>query len=194
MSVLDEREATPRRWTRAEYDRMVEVGVLTEDDRVELVDGEILTMSPHGSPHATAIGLAEEALRSVFSERGHVRVQLPLALDQMSEPEPDLAVVEGGLRDYVREHPASALLVVEVDDSTLGFARRKGGLFARAQIDEYWILNLKDRVVEAYRQPEPRGGAPYGAAYAAVEHLGSGALVTPLRAPGAPVAVDDLLP
>ena len=96
MSVLDERDVTHRRWTRAEYDRMVEVGVLTEDDRVELVDGAILTMSPQNSPHATAIGLANEALRERVC-RARARSSAAAALPRCDvRAEPDLAVVEGG--------------------------------------------------------------------------------------------------
>ena len=194
MSVLDERDVTPRRWTRAEYGRMVEVGLLTEDDRVELVDGEILTMSPHNGPHATAIGLAHEALRAVFAELGHVRVQLPLALDAMSEPEPDFAVVAGGLRDYLDHHPDSALLVVEVADSTLSFARRKGGLYARAGVPEYWIVNLVDPCLEVHRAPAARSGARYGWVYSGVERNGFDASVSPVAAPSARIAVAQLLP
>jgi Uma2 family endonuclease len=192
--VLDERDVTPRRWTRAEYDRMVEVGLLTDDDRVELVDGEILTVTPHNSPHATTIGLVNEALRVAFGQRGHLRLQLPLSLDAMSAPEPDLSVVEGSLRDYRAGHPETALLVVEVADTTLSFARRKGGLYARAGIPEYWIVNLRDRCLEVHRIPETRSDATYGAAYRVVRQLGSEATVSPLAASGAAVAVVDLLP
>ena len=194
MSVLDERDVTHRRWTRAEYDRMVEIGLLTEDDRVELVDGAILTMSPHNGPHATAIDLGNEALRAAFAERGHVRVQLPLSLDALSEPEPDLAVVEGGFRDYLDDHPASALLVVEVADTTLRFARRKGGLYARAGIREYWIVNLADRCLEVHRGPVARSEARYGWAYSSVDRYGPDTTVSPLAAPSAEVGVAQLLP
>ena len=194
MSVLDERNVTHRRWTRAEYDRMVEVGLLTEDDRVELVDGEILTMSPHNSPHATTIDLANEALRAAFAKNGRVRVQLPLSLDAMSEPEPDLAVVEGGLRDYLADHPASALLVVEVADTTLRFARDKGGLYARDGIREYWIVNLVDRCLEVHRGPVARSEARYGWGYSDVERYGPDATISPVAAPSAQVAVAQLLP
>ncbi len=195
MSVLDERDVVPRRWTRAEYDRMVEVGVLGEDDRVELIDGEILTMSPQDSLHSTAVSLASEALRAAFAGAGHVRSQCPIALDEVSEPEPDLAVVSGGIRDYAQEHPTTALLIVEVALATLAYARRrKSSLYARAGIPEYWVINLRDRCLEVYRGPAPREDARYGYEYAVVEHLSAGGTVTPLLAPAASIAVADLLP
>jgi Uma2 family endonuclease len=195
MSVLDERDVTPRRWTRAEYDRMVEVGLLGEDDRVELIDGEILTMTPQDSLHSTAITLAHDALRVAFAGIGHVRGQCPIALDDMSEPEPDLAVVAGAVRDYTHEHPAAALLLVEVALTTLSYARRrKASLYARAGIPEYWVINLRERCLEVYRSPIPREEARYGFDYAAVERLDADRSVTPLLAPTAVIAVADLLP
>src|SRR5215471_6418539 len=87
-----------RRWTRQEYERMTDAGVLTENDRVELIGGEILTVTPQKSPHATGVVLASEALRRVLTPNLHVRTQLPLALGDDSEPEPDVAIVRGSLR------------------------------------------------------------------------------------------------
>ena len=98
---------------------MLEAGILTPDDRVELVDGEVLAMTPQGSAHATAVVLAYEVLRAATGTEAHLRVQLPLALGAASEPEPDLAVVAGAPRDYRDGHPQAALLVVEVADTTL---------------------------------------------------------------------------
>ena len=114
-----------RRWTREEYDRLVAVGVLGEDERVQLVEGEIVEMSPQSAAHATALCLAEEVLRRTFGEGFVVRVQLPLALGPDSEPEPDVAVVRGGPRDYRDRHPAGqdTILVVELADSTWRFDR-----------------------------------------------------------------------
>ena len=101
-----------RRWTRQEYDRMIEAGVLTPDDRVELIDGEILSTTPQGSPHATAVLLVQDALRVSFGRDVHIRAQLPIALGLDSEPEPDVAVVAGSVRDYRDAHPQSALLEI----------------------------------------------------------------------------------
>jgi Uma2 family endonuclease len=184
----------PRRWTRAEYDRMIEHGLLGEDDPVELIDGEILRMTPQGIPHAGGIGLVHDALCLVFGHT-HVRTQLPFALDPVSEPEPDLVVVPGSPRDYLEAHPDTALLVVEVADTTLAFARRtKGSLYARAGIAEYWIVNVSDGALEVYREPAEDPSARYGFAYGDTRVLRAGDQVAPLAAPDAELPVADLLP
>src|SRR5215831_19338892 len=109
-----------RGFTRAEYMLAAEVGILKPDERLELIEGEIyLKMSPQKAPHATTIRLVENALNRIFSEGHDVRVQLPLALGERSEPEPDVAVVAGSLWDYQIEHPTTAELVIEVSDTTL---------------------------------------------------------------------------
>src|SRR2546427_3694659 len=114
-----------RRWTRQEYDRMVEAGVLAPGERAELIDGEVLAMTPQGSLHATAVVLVEEALRAAFATGYVIRAQMPLALDPSSEP--DVAVVRGSPRDYRGAHPTSALLVVEGAEATLGYDRDPKG-------------------------------------------------------------------
>jgi Uma2 family endonuclease len=124
-----------------------------------------------------------------------VRVQHPLALDPDSEPEPGLAVVPGVRDDYSEEHPRSALLVIEVSDTTLRLDRtRKAAIYARAQIPEYWILNLVDRVPEVYREPASDAASPLGFGYRLRLTFGPGERVTPLAFPDATVAVQDLLP
>jgi Uma2 family endonuclease len=126
-----------RRWSRAEYDRMIDAGVLTTEDHVELIDGEIVTMTPQKSRHATAVWLAQIAIGRAFGEPFGVRTQLPLALDPGSEPEPDIAVVTGSPRDYSDEHPSTAVLIVEVADASLAFDRTvKASLYARAGIPD----------------------------------------------------------
>jgi len=110
---------TLHRWTRAKYDRMVETGVFQPEARLELLDGEIIEMSPQKSPHATAVNLIAEALRGGFGTGFYVRGQMPLTLDDNSEPEPDVAVIKGNIRDYADHHPSSAVLIVEVADTTL---------------------------------------------------------------------------
>lgn len=179
-----------RKWTRAEYDRLITLGLLGEDERVQLVEGEILEMSPQSAPHMTAIRLVEEALRAAFGRGFDVRVQGPLALGPDSEPEPDVAVVRGGPRDYREHHPTGqdAVLVVEVADASWRFDReRKGRLYATARIPEYWIVNLESRVLEVYREPEQ-------GQYARQLVYGAGDTVTPLFSPEARIAVADLLP
>jgi Uma2 family endonuclease len=182
-------------WTRDDYYRLAEAGVF-EGRRVELIKGQIYEMSPQKSKHAVAVTLGEKALRIVFESLGsHVRVQLPLELGEDSDPEPDLAAVSGQPRDYVDAHPATAALVVEVADTSLEMDRsRKASLYAGAAIAEYWILNLVDQQLEVHRTPVPDPAQIYGHGYASVTLHDRGAVVSPLAAPGATVAVADMLP
>ena len=176
------------RWTRREYENMVSGGVFHPEDKLELIDGEIYDVSPQSSRHATAIRLVEEALRRAFGSGFDVRVQLPAALDASSEPEPDVAVVEGGPRDYLDAHPDTALLIVEVSDTSLAFDRTtKQATYARNAIPEYWIVNLIDRQIEVHRQPQ-------GEAYAQVTKLTTPGRLSPRSRPDHSMAVHDLLP
>ena len=184
-----------RRWTRAEYDRLIDVGILRPGDPVELLGGELMVAEPQGSRHYTAIGLVEDALRAAFGAGWVIRSQGPVALDDESEPEPDVAVVPGTWRDYSGEHPARPVLVVEVSDSSLSFDReRKGSLYARAHVEDYWIVNLVERVLEIYREPVADSSAIYGWRYASRTVLGPDASATPLAAPTASIVVHALLP
>lgn len=182
-----------KRWTREEYERLVALGVLGPDDRVQLVEGEIVEMAPQGPAHSTAIALAAEALRRVSLPGTYVRIQAPLALGEHSEPEPDVAVVPGDLRAYRDHHPTSAVLVVEVADATVDFDRsRKAAIYAAAGIPEYWILNLPDSVLEVYREPLASEGGL--ASYQTAVRLSSGEQVNTLGRPNARIEVADLLP
>jgi Uma2 family endonuclease len=184
-----------KRWTREAYDRMIVAGIFAPGERVELIDGEIIEMSPQKSPHSTAISLTADTLRVAFGAGHHVRVQMPLALDPHSEPEPDVAVVLGSPRNYRDAHPSSALLVVEVTDSTLAYDReQKGSLYARAGIADYWVLNLGGRRLEVYRDPVPSPEARYGWSYRTVQHHSADDYVSPIAAPQTRIAVADLLP
>ena len=141
-------------WTREEYDRLVAAGAFHPMARLQLVQGEIVEMAPQSAGHATAIRRLQKTLETVFVDGYDVRPQLPLALSDESEPEPDLAVVEGSLEDFRHQHPARAILIVEIADSTLNFDRgRKRAIYAAAGVPEYWILNLIDGVLEVYREP-----------------------------------------
>ncbi len=177
----------PRKWTREEYDRLIEQGVFQEDERLELIEGEILEMTPQNARHAGTIQLVYEALDAALAEGYCLRVQLPLALGQDSEPEPDVAVVAGRPRDYLGAHPATAALVVEVADSSLAFDRhRKLPLYARHGIPEVWLVNVAEGRLEVFRAPEGDGFTEHRVA-AHGEQLSSAAL-------RGPVAVADLLP
>ena len=143
-----------RKWDRRSYAKLVDAGVFQPGERVELIEGEILQMSPEKSRHAAVIDLVNETLRAAFGPGFVIRIQHPLAVDARSEPEPDLAVVPGGPRDFLDAHPSSAMLVVEVADTSLSFDREtKSRIYAQAQIPAYWIVNLRDDVVEVFEQP-----------------------------------------
>jgi len=183
------------RWTREEYERMAEAGVFEPGKRVELLDGEIFEMTPQGSYHVTAVLLIQLVLQRSVGDSYVVRTQFPLALDPLSEPEPDVAVVAGTPRDFVLAHPASALLAVGVADTTLAHDReRKGSLHARAGILDYWIVNLVDRCLEVYRDPEPSPDTPYGWRCRSVERYVTGQSVSPLAFADVRILVADLLP
>jgi Uma2 family endonuclease len=179
---------TLRRWTRAEYDRMIEAGILGPSDHCELLEGEIVTQMPQGSRHSAIAGHLGDTLRAFYrTQECVIRVQMPLALGGRSEPEPDLAVVRGAHMDYLDEHPTTALLVVEVSDTSLEYDRtRKRRVYARAGIPEYWIVNLAEERVEVHR-------APSGEDYDDEETLRPPAPITPPETDD-DVPVADLLP
>ena len=183
-----------KRWTRLEYERLVDLGAFLPGDRLELVGGNLLVREPQGGPHYTAVGLVEDALRVVFGPGWTVRPQGPVALDDDSEPEPDMAVVPGSRRDHI-QHPSHPVLIVEVADWTLRFDRNaKASLYARAGIEDYWIVNLVDQVLEVRRDPVAAPKARYGHRYATTIVLRGGEHVSPLAAPHATIPVSDLLP
>jgi len=184
-----------KRWTRAEYDKLIECGAFTPDDRVELIDGLLIVAEPQSAYHYTAIALVVQALSRAFGEGWTVRSQAPVALDETSEPEADVAVVRGEIRDYAAAHPADPVLVVEVTLTSVTLDRRhKSSLYARAGRPEYWIVNLVDGLLEVRREPAPSRTAPYGWDYRVVEVLRPGDSVSPLAVPTARIAVADLLP
>lgn len=148
-------DAAIHRYTGKEYLSLVEDGVLQPDDRVELLEGVIVAMSPQDPRHASVITLLNHALTRVIAPRAVVRVQLPLLVGAHSVPEPDLAVVPGSPADYFHKHPTTALLVIEIADSSLAPDRlTKGAMYAAAGIPEYWIVNLRDDCVEVLRRPD----------------------------------------
>lgn len=181
----------PRRWTREEYYRAAELGLFRPDERLELLEGEIIQKMTQNPPHTTSLSLSLVALESAFAGRGYfVRIQAPISLPGDSEPEPDLAVVAGCPRDYQTQHPVAAnvLLLVEVSDTTLGFdRRRKAAAYAAAGIREYWIVNVIDRQLEVHRDPS-------GSAYGLVTVHAPTDSVSLLGAPQATIPVADLLP
>lgn len=184
-AVLD----LPRhRFSRAEYERMVDAGVFGPSDRLELLNGEIVDMAPQKCRHATAVTLVGDTLRALFGPGATVRVQLPFSLDERSEPEPDVAVVPGTPRDYRDAHPRRALLICEVSDSTLAYDRgAKLAAYARAGIPEYWILDLIAETLEICREPETGG-------YTERQVLSADARITRLEGSRPGLSVRELLP
>ncbi len=184
-----------KRWTRLEYERLIDLGAFRPGDRLELLAGDLVVCEPQGTPHMTGIRMAEEALRQAFGPGWEVRTQAPVALDDESEPEPDVLVAPGSFRDYRHAHPSHPVLLVEVAEASLEADReQKGSLYARARVPEYWIVNLVDHVLEVYRDPAADADAPYGWRYASTATLRTGDLVIPLAASSTHVAVADLLP
>ena len=176
------------RLSRVEYDRAVVAGAFEPDAKLELIDGNLHAMTPEGTAHTTGMHLVADCLRQEFGSGFFVRIQNALAVDEYSEPEPDVAVVTGTVRDYRHAHPTSAVLVVEVSDESLQHDRTvKQRLYARAGIPEYWILAIPDARLEVYRDPDEDG-------YRSATRHAAGESVAPLARPDARIAVDDLLP
>jgi hypothetical protein len=151
---------TRRRFTRAEYHRMVEVGILGSRDRVELIKGEIVEMSPTGRRHNAFVGNLNQPLVMRLAGRAIVWVQSSIVLAEDTEPQPDLAVLRRGATSY-KERDAwgeDALLVIEVAESSLAYDRStKRRLYAAAGIPEYWVVDSAAETVEVYRGPGPEG-------------------------------------
>ena len=184
-----------RRWSRVEYDRLIALGIIQEDERLELLAGELVLRERQSPGHAYAIEALSEALRHAIGPRSHFRTLSPIALDGKSEPEPDLSVVPGAIRDYRDDHPSQPTLQVEVADTSLTFDQEhKGSLYARARLPEYWIVNLVDRVLEVHREPGLDAGAQYGWAYRVLLTLRADEHVSPLAAPSTRILVTDFLP
>ena len=194
MFVMAIHEKKTRRWTRIEYERLIELGVFQPGDPIELIGGELMVAEPQGAPHYTSIRKTARALERAFGPAWEVRTQGPMGLDDESEPEPDVAVVPGDPEDYGSAHPSRADLVVEVSESSLAFDRgHKGSVYARAGILDYWIVNLVDRVLEVYREPIADAAAPFGARYSSRADFDASGEVSPLSAPHGRTEVRDLL-
>lgn len=177
-------------YTAARFFSLVDEGVLRPDDRVELLEGVIVSMSPQNPPHASAVYRVSEALRAALARPALVRVQLPLVTSEISVPEPDVAVVPGVASDYDTDHPTTALLVVEVADTSLLVDRlTKAPIYAAANVPVYWIVNLQDDVVEVFADPDPSAHQ-----YRRRERSGRDGCLGHPAFGGTTVAVNDILP
>ncbi len=183
----------PKRWTREEYYRLADDGWF-QADRVELINGEILVVSPQSYPHATAIHLVYGLLSELFDKGYAVRMQVPLIAGPRTEPEPDISVVAGSWRDY-QDHPRAALLIVEVSNTTLTFdTSTKASLYASMGVPDYWVLDIENRLLLVHRQPTADDKAQFGHRYQQVQTLDEQAQVSPLEKPAAKLDVADMLP
>lgn len=188
----------PRRrpFTAAEFWKMYELGFFN-GQRVELIGGEIVAMAAQSNLHAVGIDLIRCALEAAFGTGFWVRAQNSLDLSPLSVPDPDIAVVIGSPLQFrgQRANPTSALLIVEVSETTLWEDRgRKASLYAAAGIPDYWILNIADSVLEVRRDPRADATQEFGFGYATLTTLTADDFATPLAAPTARIAVADVLP
>lgn len=143
-------------WTVEDYHRMIDAAILTTEDKVELLDGQIIEMSPQNSPHSATTHRVYKYLGSLLVGKADIRVQLPITLPPNSEPEPDIAVVRIDSRDYFEGHPTTGdiFLLVEVADTTLRLDRKKALTYAKANIPEYWIIDINNQQVYRFCQLE----------------------------------------
>ena len=177
-----------RRINVDEYYRMAVAGILRPDERVELLDGQIIPMSPIGPFHADVVTYLTEAFCALARRRWEVRTQNPVRLDDLSEPQPDLMLIKrspGRLRRHPQ--PGDVYLLVEVCDTTLESDRLdKLPAYARAGIPEVWLVNLNDQTIEVYRQPQPEG-------FVFKTILRAGDKAAPQSFPDAAIDVEELL-
>jgi Uma2 family endonuclease len=183
-------EILPRhRWTVAEYHKMAEVGLLNEDARVELIEGDIIEMAPIGSGHGGKVKRCIRLFSRLLGDTAIVAAQDPVVLGKRSEPQPDIAILRWRDDFYESAHPGpeDILLVIEVADTTARYDHKiKVPLYARHGIPEVWLLDLQKRVLEIYRNPDQEK-------YQHIEHLRSGQ-ITPLHLPEAVIQLADLFP
>jgi len=152
--------AKPRLITVAEYDRMIEAGIYTENDRLELLNGEIIELMPKGTKHTSANSRIIRLFVRLFDEKVIVRSQDPIRLDDFSEPEPDVVLANWDEKEYAENHPTpeNILLVMEISDTTLVYDREdKARAYSRNGIQQYLLLNLQNQTLEDYRQPSADG-------------------------------------
>jgi Uma2 family endonuclease len=177
-------------YTSERYFDLVRVGDLRYDDHVELLDGVIVAEPPQEPRHASSTTYVYEALHAALRGRALIRVQMPFVAGRFSVPEPDVAVVPGRASDYESAHPTTALLIVEVAESSLPQDRlTKTRIYAGAAVPEYWVVNLRDGCVEVFQAPDPQRRT-----YARNDTVRAGGQLSPLAFPDVSIAVSGLLP
>ena len=182
-------EPLKKLYTVTEYHALVDAGILREDDRVELIEGEIRPMPPIGSPHAGGVNRLTALFAGKLVGRAVISVQNPVWLSEISEPQPDFLVLRFREDYYSSSHPQpeDVLLLIEVADSSLGFDRgRKARLYARCGIPEVWVQNLGGAALEIFRDPSPQG-------YRNVRTFRRGDRISPLAFPDFVLEVSTIL-
>lgn len=188
--LITEAPFTLRKWTVKEYHKLGKIGFFHPEERVELISGNILKMSAKGTAHTSALGRTDRLFQDLFNNLAWVRVQDPIALDDNSEPEPDIAVVRIDPLDYATHHPtpSEVYLIIEVADSSLAYDREiKAKIYARSGIADYWILNVNERQLHVFREPTEDG-------YQSEIILGESASISPLQFPAFNIAIQQMLP
>jgi Uma2 family endonuclease len=182
-----------KRWSVEEYERLLSTGVF-DGQRLELMDGDIIEMTPMNEPHAASVTNTAEELTVPLHGRMKVRNQTPLNAGAYGRPEPDIAVVS--LDALLPDQPPSrAELIIEVSDSTLAYDQGdKSSLYASLGVPDYWIINLQENVLEVRRAPIERPSARFDFDYSQIQIIPRGGSVSPLVAPDVSLQVDDLLP
>jgi Uma2 family endonuclease len=176
-----------RSFNVTEFHKLAEVGILSEDDRVELLDGQIMIMAPIGENHRTIVDTMAEIFTDRRSGRYCVGVQNPLRIDDKNEPQPDLVLYD---RAMIGHHPAPAdtFLIVEIADASLEYDQRiKIPLYASGGIQEIWIIDLIANRIHTYRQPRPANRS-----FAEVASFDRGTWVSPLKFPDIRIRLEDL--
>jgi Uma2 family endonuclease len=183
-------EISKRLFNVGDYQRMAEAGILSENDRVELIHGEILAMSPIGPPHNGAVLRASNALIPMLQGRAIVGIQGSVVLDEYDQPQPDICLLRSKDDFYTRQHatPRDILLIIEVADSSLNYDRTvKAALYAESGVPEYWIADIPGDCVWVHSRIEEKS-------YAAIHRVNRGESIEPHLLPGCIIRVDILLP
>lgn len=192
--VYDAITGKPHCWNRGEYYRALDCGLFVEDEKYELLEGEILHKMGQSRAHVLAVLRCTKVFERAFGEGYYVQPQMPVQVNRYSEPEPDILVVRGAPEDY-EDHPTTddTVLLVEVSDTSLsGDRNRKARIYASRGVADYWIVNVPGRRLEVMRDPEqPARGAARFRTTLVVEEGGS---IAPLAAPGVQIEVATLLP
>lgn len=185
----------PYRWTISEYRDLDKTG-LFHDQKTMLIDGEILTMATPSPPHDVSMVLAEGYLRKAFSGSGtYLRNQMGFDIGTRNDPSPDLAIIEGSIRDHAARTPTEAILIVEVSVTSLRMdTTTKAELYATAEVPEYWVIDVPGRELHLFRDPVANPAGLGEDAYRSHRVLKETDSLSPLAAPAAVVKVSELLP